>query len=204
MSGFLKSRMIWLLMAFLLTIAIFFVLRCYVVVLTLFFWGGVLASIYLIDKKTRLPLRELSSKRDIKPIDTLIIGDYCSRKVLSSLYNLDKSLIVMAPERSAKASLLILQHIASRLNGKNVCIIAPHNQTDVITPLDASYFSQITKLEIGIESGRIKRYSYLLLHPLMLIRVLLPFSKPKLAAPFGKDLQDYCLRKGYNLTCLQK
>ncbi len=205
MSGFLKNRKMWLAMAYILTIAVLIVFRFYLVVLVFVLCGCVLVSMYIIDEKVRLPLRELTSKRNIKTIETLIIGDYCSRKVLSSLYDLDKSLIVMAPGRSVKASLLILQHLASRLDGKNVCIVAPKYTTETITPLDAPFFSELTKFDLGVSNSIKQRFIYLMKHPLILLTALTTAIKnPSLVQPFNSDILTYCNRKGFNLTCLQK
>ena len=72
---------------------------------------------YIYNKKTirkiNLQRKKLSSDRPVAEVNTLIIGDMYSPKILSGYCQLDHSLSIVAPYRSLASSALILNHVES-------------------------------------------------------------------------------------------
>lgn len=204
MSRFLKNRKIWLLAAGLVLIAVLlfmklWILASIVLVGELFFF----LSVFVL-RETQKPMSELYYNRRVRQIDTLIIGDWCSRRQLARHFDLSRSLIVRAPGRSEKASLLLLEHLASRLDGKNVCIVQPVSDKWEIGPFDVPYISKLTKLELGLSVSSRKMLLFLFFHPCELAKVLLsPLCSLRVSEPLTKEIQNYCVRKGFRLTCLK-
>lgn len=160
---------------------------------------------YYVIEGVTTPLKDLTPNRQIKTIDTLIIGDSCSLGYLKKYFDLERSLVLLAPGRSVEASYWILQHVYSRLDGVNVCIIASRRDKEGFSPYDMLYFSRITKLELGLKEKGRELYYYLFLHPMTLLEYLCsPLCHPKEKPSTNKELNDYCDRKGLQLTYLQK
>ena len=205
MSRFLKSRKIWILAIGIVLVAVLIMCNCWVSAIALLLAEALLLLAFWVEREALLPRQDLQSNRRIKRIDTLVIGDWCSRKVLSQRFDLKHALVVRAPGRSEKASLLLLEHLASRLDGKNVCIVAPRSDKGKIGEYDIPFLSQVTRLELGLREEPLKRLTYLLRHPSVLLRTLLsPFEGLKETAPKNEALLQYCERKGYNLCYLIK
>ena len=59
-----------------------------------------------------LPLKTLHNRTEIKEIETLIIGDYCSKKELAAYTN-GETLSILHPGRTLEASYMIFQHTES-------------------------------------------------------------------------------------------
>lgn len=201
----MKRKKYWLLMLGLTLIIVLFAIKAFVLGALVVLGGLYLMYSYRVAKKAEKPRSELSSTREIKLINTLIIGDYCPERELAKYCDMSKALKIIAPGRTEAASLLILQHVASRLDGKEVCIIAPHKRQKTISPYDIPYLSQITKLEMGLADNSVQRITYLLLHPLLMLSIISSiFCRPLVSDKASKELIDYCQRKEYHLTFLQK
>lgn len=158
---------------------------------------------YLLVRHSMLPLCELTSTRPIKQVDTLIIGDICSKRYLKRRYDLSHTLLITAPGRSFYASKLILEHVASRLDGKQVCIITKKNNKKKVQELDFPYLSQLTKMELGVNSNHIKKELYFFIYPIELIQYFLGLMlKPKERVCEDAQLASYCERKGFKITVL--
>ena len=185
-------------------IAAFLVMKLWVVAIVVAVGELMLLITFFVVRETQKPTSELHNNRKIRIIDTLIIGDWCSRRQLSKHFDISHALIVRAPGRSEKASLLLLMHLASRLDGKNVCIVQTSNDGGEIGPFDVPYLSQLTKLEMGLVISSLKMHIYLIFHPKELAKVLVsPFMVLKKQEPRNKDIVEYCRRKGFCLTCLK-
>ena len=205
MSRFLKNRKIWLLTSGIAVMVIFLMMRWWLFSAIVVIGVMLFLMVIWVDRETQMPMGDLLSNRKIRKIDTLIIGDWCSRRLLAQRFDLSCSLVLLAPERSERASFLILEHLASRLDGKNVCIIKPHRDHDLIGVYDIPYLSQLTKMELGLTNTPHKRLSFLLENPFALFRFLYsPFVNLHEAQIQNEDLMKYCERKGYVLTYLQK
>lgn len=204
MSRILKSRGLRLLAAGLILIVVLLCMKLWIVSSLAAVVECYVLLILLLDRETRKPQSDLNSNRKVRTIDTLIIGDWCSKRQLAQHFDLTSSLVVIAPGRSEKASLLLLEHLASRLDGKNVCIVLPKNDCNDINVYDVPYLSELTKLEIGLTTSRKDRWLYLLLHPSEMVKVLIsPFRRLRNCTPNNEALVNYCDRKGFRLTCLK-
>lgn len=204
MSRLLRNRKLWMLVAGLLLTAVLLVMKLWVVAIVVAIGELMLFITVFVVRETQKPIYDLHNNRKIRIIDTLIIGDWCSRRQLSKQFDLSRALIVRAPGRSEKASLLLLMHLASRLDGRNVCIVQANNDSGEIGPFDVPYLSQLTKLEMGLVNSSRKMLTYLFFHPKELAKVLVsPFYGFTGVKPNDKDLVEYCQRKGFILTCLK-
>ena len=204
MSRFLKNRKLWMLVAGLALTAVLLIMKIWVLAAIV-----AVVEIYslisiLVVRETQKPMSELHANRNIRQVDTLIIGDWCSRKQLAQHFDLSRSLVVRAPGRSEKASLLLLEHLSSRLDGNNVCIVQPRKDNGEIGPYDVPYLSQLTKLEMGLTLSPRKMMIYLFVHITELAKVIgAPFMKLDKSKPSDSDLVAYCQRKGFRLVCLK-
>ena len=204
MSRLLRNRKLWMLAAGFALIVVLLILKLWVAAIVVAVGELMLLVTLLVVRETQKPTSELHNNRKIRIVDTLIIGDWCSRRQLSKHFDLSHALIVRAPGRSEKASLLLLEHLASRLDGKNVCIVQSSNDNGEIGPFDVPYLSQLTKLEMGLVISSRKMLTYLFIHPKEFLKVLTsPFGALQEQKPKGKDLVEYCQRKGFCLTCLK-
>lgn len=204
MSRLLGNRKLWVLAAGLVLTAVLLVMKLWLVATVVAVGELMLLITFFVVRETQKPMSELYNYRKIRNVDTLIIGDWCSRRQLSKHLDLSRALIVRAPGRSEKASLLLLMHLASRLDGKNVCIVQASNDSGEIGPFDVPYLSQLTKLEMGLVNSSRKMLIYFFIHPKDLAKVLIsPFMALQKQKPNDKDLVEYCHRKGFCLTCLK-
>lgn len=204
MSRFLKNRKLWLLAAGLILIAVLLFVKLWILAAIVLVGELLFLLSVIVVRDTQKPISELHHNRRVRQIDTLIIGDWCSRRQLARHFDLSRSLIVRAPGRSEKASLLLLEHLASRLDGKNVCIVQPVSDKGEIGPFDVPYMSQLTKLELGLSVSSRRMLLFLFFHPCELAKVLLsPLCSLRVSEPLTKEIQNYCVRKGFRLTCLK-
>ena len=204
MSGILKSKKFWMLLLSVIVIVSLIVLHWFIV-LSLFVLAISLYAINTIIVNHCLsPIDELHPQRPIRKVDTLVIGDITSKRALATHVDLRNSLIITAPGRSAEASFLILKHVASRLDGNNVCIIAARNNAEKISAIDLPFFNSVTKLELGVKENPREIKYYMFYHLNIIgksIRGLL--SNPKEVMCNNHELEEYCQRKWYKLIYIQ-
>ena len=205
MSRFLKNRKLWFLAFLSIALIAFLYLQCYFTSCAMIIVGALCVANILLVRKWLKPLDDICPQRPIREVKTLIIGDICSTSYLSTRFDLSKSLIITAPDRSTFSSYMILKHVASRLEGNQVCIIAPKKESSRLSVLDIPYFSLITRLENNLKDNSRERELYILYHPCSLLKWLLGvFSRPPQTNSINKELIEYCKRKHFQLTFLQK
>lgn len=152
-------------------------------------------------------LRYVSSNRAVRTVDTLVIGDLCSSKILKGVCSLDNAVKVIYPGRSLSSSKRILSHLTSLLpQGGNVVIVDRGSQTEV-TPYDYPFLSQLARLELNIKEES-KKISYPLFYmPWQSLRLLFGLSiglKLSVVDCPDQELKALCNRKSYNLIYLAK
>lgn len=205
MSGILKNRKYWVLAFMSFLIIAFIVLHWYIAAILVSLIAALFIADILLVRNWMKPLHELYPQRPLWDINTLVIGETCSSRSLSSRFDLQHTLIITAPIRSVEASLLILKHVSSRLDGNQICIIAPSKELNNISVLDIPFLSLLTKLEMNLKDNRRERQFYIFYHPLIFIKFLCSlFSMPKEMACDNVEVIDYCKRKGFNLIFLHK
>lgn len=199
MPWFLRSKFLWLAVVLIASVIAQLYFVSVIIALILLYWR----INYILVRDALKPLPDLSAERKIRRIENLIIGDRVSMRFLKKRFDISSSLIITAPGRSQKSSLLILQHVASRLDGKHVCIIIPSKNVEYISELDMPYLSRITKLELKVSENLRKRKFYYFYHPILLLRFILGFFvKPKQVDSEDEELIRFCERKGWSLTIL--
>lgn len=169
----------------------------------------IVAAVWLNKKvvmRIERPMEHLGARRRVETVDTLVIGDTCSEKVLSRYCDLKSCLTITAPSRSLAASAQILAHVESVLKegGKVIIVKAKHETSQAITIFDLPMMSLIAALESGYQrrsflNRRIPFFRY----PLRSIRMLMRSraDRQEIDCP-DKDIAALCQRKGFNLVCL--
>lgn len=204
MSRLLRNRKLWMLAVGLALTAVLLLMKLWLLAVIVAVGELLFSLLVYVVRETQKPMGELHNNRKIRKVDSLIIGDWCSRRQLSRYFDLSHSLIVRAPGRSEKASLLLLEHLASRLDGKNVYIVQPRKDNGEVGPYDLPYMSQLSKLELGLSVSSRNMFSWLLCHPSELIKVFFsPLMTLRESESTNRDLVEYCKRKGFCLTCLK-
>lgn len=204
MSGILSNRKLWLIILCVgIIIAVF--MHLYLVSSILLIFLLLYIYNYYVIRHSMKALADLTPQRPIRYVETLVIGDLCTTSTLASKYDLNKTLIITAPGRSIEASFQILRHVASRLDGNNVCIVLPNRGNTNIGALDIPFLSSLTLLEMGIKDQTKERKFFLFCHPFTTIRSLLGLLfHPKQVNCGFLELDNYCQHKGYQLTIIKK
>ena len=145
----------------------------------------------------------LSARRQVKEISTLVVGACVSRKVLVRTFGKD-ALLIVAPNRSADTSSLLLQHVSSCLrSGGRVCIILPAGKGEKkLTIFDLPFLSQLAKLEMNVSfDKRETRYPlfFHLAESMKFVRDNLLKRKLRKVEYTHSDIQELCGRKGFVL-----
>lgn len=150
------------------------------------------------------PTKRLGAKREVEIVDTLVIGDICSRSILEKYCDLSHSMVIMAPDRSLKTSSLILSHVESVIcDAGTVVIVASRNPSrKLITSFDIPFFNRITALELGIDKKSVLYNFPILLHPIKCIKLLGGYRSRKLEECPKDEIVKLCKRKGFNLVYL--
>ena len=205
MSRFLRMRKFWVFVFSIITAIALIMVHWYLASVFVFIFTILFGANELVLSQCMRPLRDLSPKRPIRRIDTLIIGEFCSRKALSSRFDLSKSLFFPSPSRSVESSYLVLQHVSSRLDGKQVCIVCSNSNKEASEVLDVPYLSLLTKLERNIKDNPFERRFFLFYHPTAFLKYVIGlFSTPKDSICQNPELVEFCHRKGFQLIFLQK
>ena len=191
-----------------LRFALLVVLLAAISAVTGWWWLMLLMSIPVANKlvihKAKAPMKLLGNNRKIEKIETLVIGDMCSLKVLKRYCNPERSMRIQAPGRSLESSSLILQHLVSRLEPNGSVIIIDRGKNADTSFYDVQYFSLITRLEHGIiDLGRRARYP-ILYAPLQCFAFLFGLPNHRVTKGLCKnnDIVGLCQRKGLQLSYL--
>ena len=120
----------------------------------------------------------LHKRDEIKPIDTLVIGDTCTQELLEK-YKLGNSLEIQFPDRGLLASRLIFMHVESVLeeHGRLIILHDKNTTREKLSIYDIPYLHAITLKELKLESkAKSVRYP-LILEPVKSIKYLLGIKK---------------------------
>ena len=120
------------------------------------------------------PRAWFSAKRKIGTVDTLVVGDLCSKRILARHCNLRHSIIVTAPNRQLKSTAVVLNHLESILSNQGtVVVVAPKRLTDeFLTLFDVPYIGLVTALENNVDRKSPINALPLLRHPLKCLRYI--------------------------------
>lgn len=164
--------------------------------------------LYYLNKKVVdyiwRPTKRLGAGRDVEFVDTLVVGDICSRKILSKFCDLSHSMIVTAPDRPLYTSSLILSHLESVLcKAGNVVIVASQNPIKKqISSFDIPFINRITAKELSVKRNSVLNSYPLLLHPIRCIKLLGGGRYRRLEECPEEGIISLCRRKGFNLIYL--
>ena len=158
-----------------------------------------------IYRKIYGALDHVNANRQIEAVNTLIIGDLCTEKVLKKVCHLDSSLKIMFPNRSLVSSKLILYHLTSVLMEGGDVVIIDKGGGHGVTCYDYPFLSQITRLELNMKDESKKRNYPLLFAPLQSIKLLFGFGAYKIQQEEcpDEDIIGMCKRKKFKLTYLK-
>lgn len=204
MPRFLKrKKRLFLRILFIIGIVLICIVRLYIVAL-------LLITVYILNRKVlqivKAQRSRLGAKRDVESIDTLIIGDVCSDKVLNKFCSLDHCLKFTVPGRSLQSSLLLLCHLESVLkeNGTVVIIGPKKKRNENVTLFDLPLISLVSSLELGINKKAAINSYPLIRHPFRSFRMLLGFTplRGQNECPM-KDFETLCKRKKFHFTYLE-
>lgn len=204
MSRFLRGKKEFMMKgAILLFLLLLCFLRMYIVAILLIVSFIINKKVYL---KIRQPLLSLGPKRPVEKIETLIIGNNFSLKILKAICRFDKALILTSPNRSLYASSMILYHTESILqDGGRVIIIASKRKKEKVDMFDIPLISRVSALEEGLNRySRINKYPFFI-KPLKSILFLLGIACKntlKMVECPDKELMDFCIRKNFELIYL--
>ena len=162
----------------------------------------------IIKKKYYQEYVNFTPKREVKIINTLVIGDVCSLKTLTKFIDKDKTLFLTCPKRSVEASFQILLHTFSRIDGNGHIVIVDNGEKShsVYTFFDTIWMNYITKKELGLEriSGRSK-YP-LLFNPFVSFLILIGYksNKYKMDVCPDNEIINFCKERNFKLSYLIK
>lgn len=198
-----KKKSVAIALAALLIIALC-LMRLYIVAIIF------VASLYvnkMVIHRINLPMKRINAKREVETIDTLVVGDVCSQKIIDRYCGTSNCLQITAPGRSLYSTVLIIAHLESILVEKGtIVMIGPsRDYGNRVTSFDLPFISRISLLEIGI-----KKKSFILnnlpffLHPIMSLKFLSGNGgkKEETECP-DESIKELCKRKGFDLICLE-
>ena len=204
MPRFLKSRK-----ARLLAVACGVLLLALLIYWRMYAIAGLLMAAYFLNRKIRrdiwLPKERLNARRKVETVKTLVIGDVCSRKILSRHCDLSKSMIITAPDRSLATSALLLDHLESVLcsDGTVVIVGSKHPCRQLVTAFDIPFIGLITALELGINRNSSAYAFPLLLHPVRCAKLLGGRRVRTVGKCPDQHIAALCKRKGFRLIYLE-
>lgn len=160
----------------------------------------------IVRNKTFREYVNFMPNREVKTINSLVIGDTCSLKTLSKLIDIDNSLLLTCPKRSLEASFQILLHTFSRIDSDGHIVIIDNGKErrKGFTPFDTIWLNYITKKELGLEkiSGRCK--FPLLFNPFVSILILIGYKTNNYQLDIcpNKAIIDFCQERNFKLSYL--
>lgn len=175
----------------------------WILVVAIVILAGFVANKYIIREIWK-PVGRLRANRKVENIDTLVVGDVCSRNSLNVFCGLQHALCIMAPGRSLNSSALILKHLTSRLvSGGHVVIVDGGGNSDT-TAFDCPYLSQIAKMRLNyVSKGRYIKYPIIFcLWQCIMFLIGRPVGRVLEKPCPNKEIVELCNRKGFRLTYL--
>lgn len=206
MSRFLRNKKFLLLSGGLLCalILLFTPLRLLSAIIVL---GVLLYAVnYAVVRKLNKPFAALSSVREIKSYDTLVIGDLASPSVYIPYCNIGSSVVITAPDRSLDASFQILLHVISCIEEGGRCVIIHRNKIDGFSLFDTPFLHSITRKELHLDKlhGKIKwPIFYEPVNSMKILMNLYSCDYQESRCPMA-ELEDFCIRKGLKLIYLTR
>lgn len=208
MSRILKNKKLLVLSGgFLLAIALLFTSLW---ILSILILGGVLFVLmnHIVIREIGRPFQALSSVREIKSYDTLVVGEYAALSEYGAYCNKDRSVIITSPNRSLEASYQLLLHTISCIEDDGTCIILYNRKAQLkgFTLFDIPYIHPITRKELQIEHLVKQNRLPLLYEPIKSLKMLLHIKKRgffETECP-STEIKNYCDKKGIHLIYLTK
>lgn len=204
----ITKRRILFAFAYIVVIAACLYLRMFII-LAFFIMAAVLfVANNIARKKIHAPMAKLSSSREIKSYNTIVIGDYCKKDVYLSYCREGAVLEFTCPQRSINASYQILLHTFSILEENGTCIIisGKDGKKNEYSVFDLPFLHFITLKELKLETLSCKSHWPLIFSPVRSIRILAGMRSGKYH--LNNNLQDiseikeFCDRKGIRLIYL--
>lgn len=179
-------------------------------ILSILILGGVLFVLvnHIVIREIGHPFQALSSVREIKSYDTLVIGEYAALSEYSSYCNKDRSVVITSPNRSLEASYQLLLHTISCIEEGGTCIILYNRKAQLkgFTLFDIPYLHPITRKELQIEHLVKQNRLPLLYEPIKSLKMFLHIKKRgffETECP-STEIKNYCDKKGIHLIYLTK
>ena len=159
----------------------------------------------IVVKKANKERINFSTNREIRTINTMVIGDVCSEKLLSSIINKDKTLYLTCPCRSLNASFQILLHTVSRIDSDGHVVVVDGGSTK-FTAFDTIWMNSITQKELGLETLNKRIKLPLIYHPLISTLILIGYKTNKyiMGECPDKEIINFCQENKIKLTYLIK
>lgn len=206
MSRFLrKKKLLVLASGSLLAIVLLFTTFWF---LSILIFGGVFFVVlnYVLLRKMARSLTPLSSVREIKSYDTLVIGDYASSSEYKDYCKEDTTIVFASPDRTLEASYQILLHTSSSIKEGGTCIILEGKQANHrgYSLFDIPYIHSITRKELQIEHI-VKQQRYPLLYePIKSLKILFHIKVRGFVETdcSSVEIKNYCNKKGFHLIYL--
>lgn len=206
MSWFLrKKKLLVLASGSLLAIVLLFTTFWF---LSILIFGGVFFVVlnHVLLRKMARSLTPLSSVREIKSYDTLVIGEDASSSEYKAYFKEDSAVVFASPERSLEASYQILLHTSSCIKEGGTCIIleGKHASHGGYSLFDVPYVHPITRKELQIEHLVKQSRLPLLYEPIKSLKILLHVKKRGFFETdcSSVEIKNYCNKKGFHLIYL--
>ena len=175
------------------------------------FLMGMIVAVIVLDRKISIcdydVIAMLHGRQQIRKIDTLVIGDTCSKSLIIP-YMKGETLSIQHPDRGFNSSFQIFMHIESllacgdRLVIVNDAKVNPH----VFTIFDIPYLNLITKKELDIEHLVPQSRHPMLYEPLRSLKILMRVKKRNYrTAPCPHaELVQFCADRAIELVYLER
>lgn len=159
-----------------------------------------------VIRRINLPTARIGARRDIETVDTLVVGDMCSKQVLKRYCTSANSLVIMAPGRSLSSSALIIAHLESVLQegGTVIMIGTKRDNVNKVTAFDLPFISRVSLLELGIKKSFALCNMPFYLYPFKSIRMIIGSHGTKSEADCpSENIKKMCERKNLKLIYLE-
>ena len=161
---------------------------------------------YILIKRNLKVISIFHQREKIVKIDTLIIGDTCTEKLIKQ-YARGNTLRIQHPERSLEASYQIFMHVESILeeNGKLI-VINDSKVKQQFSIFDIPFIHTISRKELGIEHLAKKTTYPLIYETIKSFKILIGYMKTGYSVVEcpQRELVMFCKKRGIDLIYLSK
>lgn len=204
----ITKRRILFAFAYMVIMSVCLYLKIFIILSFFMMVAVLLVANNIVRKKINDPISKLSSLREIKSYNTIVIGDYCEKEVYLPYCGKGNVLEFICPKRSIDASYQILRHTFSVLEENGTCIIVNGNNSERnrYSVFDLPFFHFITLKELKLETLKSKSRWPLLFYPVCSIMILAGMRSRKFR--LNKNLQniseikEFCEKRNLSLIYL--